>query len=90
MALNTAEVMCDFQGYVIKSTAASALVYQIDHLLQDKPVVIQWGGYSSHPLERSMCGQQPLPAHWTCERATLKEVSPAPKSLQKTTSLANI
>lgn len=35
-----AEVMCDFQGYVVKSIAASAPVNQIDHMLHDKPVAM--------------------------------------------------
>ena len=35
-----AEVMYDFQGYVVRSVAASALVDQIDHVLQDKPVAM--------------------------------------------------
>lgn len=54
MVLNMAEVMCDFQGYVVKSIAASAPVDQIDHMLHDKPVAMLWGGHSSHPMERPM------------------------------------
>lgn len=54
LALNTAKVVHNFQGDVIKGTAASSLVSYLDYLFQYKLVVMLWGRHSCHTAEKLM------------------------------------